>query len=138
MNAIHQLTTYDSSHLIRMNHEPNAFDEPIAFDLLEDFLYTPSPVQQMNKFKVTTNGIMWMHLTRRNDKNENDERNEKNVNDERNEKNNVIGNEICGICLESLPLIALPCAHSWCESCLSRLMRPSCPYCRATISVIYY
>lgn len=132
MNAIHQLTTYDSSHPLCMNHEPNAFDEPIAFDLLEDFLYTPSPVQQMNKFKVTTNGIMWMHLTRRN---ENDERN---ANDVINEKNNVIGKETCGICLESLPLIALPCAHSWCESCLSRLMRPSCPYCRATISVIYY
>ena len=105
-----------------MNHESSEFDEPIEFDLIEDFLYTPPPIP-MNKFKVTANGIMWMRAKGKG---------------KGNEKNNIICKEMCGICLESLPLIALQCTHSFCESCLSRLMRPSCPFCRATIHAIYY
>jgi hypothetical protein len=43
--------------------------------------------------------------------------------------------EECGICYNAAANMSLPCKHTLCTGCFSRLVRTQCPFCRREYSV---
>jgi sacsin len=51
------------------------------------------------------------------------------------EKRDAQDSLICAICLENnVDCVLIPCGHIYCEACVTRLPRPSCPICRQHIA----
>lgn len=51
------------------------------------------------------------------------------------EKKEAQDSLVCAICLENnVDCVLIPCGHIYCNECVSRLPRPSCPICRHAIS----